>query len=101
MFITHFNEVMYRTPDPTRPGKTTFAKRMEKSGTNVIVHEGVTYEADDEGWFDVPESVGIFFSSRPGWRTPAQVDSEVSAGLVAVNDSPVSAKPKVAARPKR
>lgn len=86
MFIKHFREVRYRVPDPTRPGHTVFDVRMDASGTEKIAHAGREYTADD-GWFDVPDEVGQFFVSRPGWCTPEMVDEEIVAGRIRADDS--------------
>ncbi len=91
MLIKHFAERHFRSRDPLRPGQWIVDKRMVPSLTSAIVHEGEQYDAAATGWFDVPEPVGNFFLSRPGWRTPAQVDEEVAAGVIEENDSPVSA----------
>lgn len=87
MFIKHFREVTYRVPDPQRPGHTAFDRRMDAAGTHAISHNGKQYTADNDGWFDVPDEVGQFFISRPGWCSPEMVDEEVVAGRIRADDS--------------
>lgn len=82
MFIKHFREVQYRVPDPMRPGHSAFERRMDAAGTHAFVHNGKTYTADSDGWFDVPEDVAAFFLTRPGWCSPEMVDEEIVAGRI-------------------
>lgn len=82
MFIKHFREVTYRVPDPMRPGHSAFDRRMDASGAHRLNHEGKSYEADSDGWFDVPDEVGRFFIGRPGWCSPEMVDEEIVAGRI-------------------
>lgn len=83
MLIKHYRQVRFRVADPIRPGRTVFDERLDPSGTHQISHRGAIYDADAEGWFDVPEEVGNFLISFPGWRTPEQVHEEVVAGRIA------------------
>ncbi len=94
MQLAHFREINYRVSDPLRPGQYTMARRIEKSGTECISHEGHTYEADQWGWFDLPDHVGKFWHSRPGWMTPQEVDIEHWAGTIEENDAPVARERK-------
>lgn len=89
MYIKHFREVNFRVPDPMRPGHSAFDRRLDWSKTHSITHEGKTYDADSDGWFDVPTEVGVFFvgdgdrnSGKPGWCTPEMVDEELVAGRI-------------------
>lgn len=82
MFIKHYKEVQIRVPDPLHPGQRVFDTRMDWSGTHAINHEGKTYEADPDGWFDVPDNVAAHLLGFPGWRTPDQVDEERSSGII-------------------
>lgn len=100
MLIKHFRDVQVRMRDPLRPNQWVLSRRLESDGTSALSHEGEGYSANKQGWFDVPEHVGRFFLSRPGWRTPAQVDEAVMAGELEANDSPASA-PKPAAPPRK
>lgn len=82
-----------------RPGRTVFDERLDGDGSTTIAHQGKTYSADPEGWFDVPPEVGAYFCAFPGWRTPEQIDEEVVAGRIKVNEAdklpvPVVAKPR-------
>jgi hypothetical protein len=81
-FIKHYREVQYRVPDPVRPGHTVFDRRMDSSKTHAISHNGKEYEADPDGWFDVPDEVAAYFLTRPGWCSPEMVDEEVVAGRI-------------------
>lgn len=87
MFIKHFREVTYRVPDPMRPGHSAFDRRMDASGAHQILHNGKEYQADNDGWFDVPDEVGAYFVGRPGWCTPEMVDEEKVAGRIRRDDA--------------
>ena len=102
MLLKHYTESRYAVPDPLRPGFKAYERRLEASGTHKMVHDGVEYQADEYGWFDLPEEVGRFWHSRPGWKIPAEVDDEVAFGLLSHNDSPASGTrgPAVASAPK-
>ena len=58
MLIKHYTEVLYRVADPLRPGRTTNTGRLVASGATAHSAAGTTFEADEDGWFDVPEDVG-------------------------------------------
>lgn len=81
-FVKHYREVQYRVPDPQRPGHTVFDRRMDASGAETIVHDGQTYKADEDGWFDVPPDVAAHLLQFPGWCSPEMVDEEVVAGRI-------------------
>lgn len=87
MYLKHFRTVRFRVADPMRPGRSVFDERLDGSGTHSVVHDGHTYEADDSGWFDLPDHVGAHFARYPGWRTPEQVDEEVVAGRIKADPS--------------
>lgn len=40
---------------------------VKRSDTSVISFDGVEYEVDDDGTFDVPDEVAAFFIGTPGW----------------------------------
>ena len=98
MELAHFREIHFRMPDPLRPGQYTMGRRIEKSGMQAISHEGVTYEADDYGWFDLPDHVANYWHSRPGWLSPNEVEEEQRLGAVASNDAPVVRKPRATSK---
>jgi hypothetical protein len=86
-YIKHFREVRFRVPDPTRPGHSVFDLRMDGSKTHAITHNGVAYEADSDGWFDLPPDVAAHFLGFPGWCSPEMVDEEVVAGRIRADAS--------------
>lgn len=90
MLIKHFREAKFRTRDPLHPGQFVLDRRLEPANTTHISHGDREFVANKQGWFDVPEEVGNFWLSRPGWRTPQQVDEAVIAGEIDENDSPLS-----------
>ena len=56
---------------------------VKQSDTHAIVHEGVQYDRDENGNFEVPEEVGQFYINRvDGWHEgpspfPAQIEDVV------------------------
>jgi hypothetical protein len=87
MYLKQMKTVPVRVSDPLRPGKRTFEDRMIATGATAIVHEGVQYDADEDGWIEVPEAVGAHmqqFRSPEGakWYTPTQIDEEYRVGRV-------------------
>lgn len=87
MYIKHFREVTYRVPDPMRPGHNAFDRRMDASGTYSLTHDGKTYNADSDGWIEVPDEVGRRMINFPGWCSPEMVDEEIVAGRIRRNDA--------------
>lgn len=42
--------------------------------TSALSHEGVTYEPDAKGRFEVPNEVGLWLATRPGWSVSEDTD---------------------------
>lgn len=92
MHIKQFREHKVRVPDPLRPGKRTFEDRLIPAGAGGIGHDGQSYKADEDGWFDVPPEVGeimlkrVHRDPRTGsttrFYTPEQVDEQVRLGAM-------------------
>lgn len=58
MFIKQFRSAWARVPDPLRPGKRALEERLVPTGAHSISHDAASYDADEDGWFDVPDAVG-------------------------------------------
>jgi hypothetical protein len=63
---------------------------FHEAGATSTEHDGVTYEADENGILDVPQDVGELFVRRPGWHevgwTPELTPEELVAAEVAEKD---------------
>lgn len=90
MQIKHYRVVRFRVRDPLHPGQFSLDRKLEHSGTDTLVDNGVTYQADEAGWFDLPDDVAARIARFPGWRTSEQVDEAVAAGEIRDNDSPLT-----------
>lgn len=101
MHIKHFTMTPQRVPDPMRPGKSATIGRLTDSGNSSLSHQGVNYEPDENGWFEVPLEVGTelckFRVKGSGFYTPGEVVDQVRLGAMENADAPVPPKPKVAA----
>ena len=94
MFIKMFREQQVRVADPLRPNRRIFETRFSPTGA----HDHAGYTADNEGWIEVPEEVGIEaikYRGSKGERffTPDQVDEEVVAGKIKDDDVEAVVKP--------
>ena len=97
MFIKQFRSSWVRVPDPLRPGKRTDEERLLPTGASSISHDGKTYEAGEDGWFEVPAHVGAHLLSflHPGserFCTPAEVDETPAAAVAAPAAAPAVAQ---------
>ena len=87
MFIKQFREQQVRVQDPLRPGRRIFETRLNPTNCHTVNHEGEEYEADGDGWLEVPFEAGEALRSFRGPRgekfyTPEEVDEEVVAGRI-------------------
>ena len=85
MQIKQYIEKQVKVRDPMRPGRFGSETRMYATGCDRITDQGVDYDADDNGYIEVPESVGnLLHKSRGGkgerWYTPQEVFEEISIG---------------------
>lgn len=86
MLVKHYTEVSYRVADPLRPGRTTNTGRLVPSGAYAHSDpEGGSFQADAEGWFDVPEDVGrrmcrIRTGGRSGFYGEGEVEEHRRIG---------------------
>lgn len=88
MFIKQFRARYTRVPDPLRPGKRVLEERLFAAGTTSLVDGGSTYQADDDGWIEVPDDLGarlvaFRFPGGERWHTPWEVDEQVRMGAMA------------------
>jgi hypothetical protein len=70
-----------REIDPARGIVARREQVIRKGGATRIAHEGVTYEIDPDGSFDVPEEVAAVLVGKPGWYEgpnpfPAEVEAQ-------------------------
>ena len=91
MFIKQYREQMVRVADPLRPGKRIFEVRLVPAGGSGIKHKGTFFEADDDGWTDVPDEVGNFLRKFRGpkgekFYTPDEVGEEVAVGRIKADE---------------
>lgn len=91
MYIKMFKEQQVRVQDPLRPGRRIFETRLNPSGGSGLSHEGGKYEADEDGWIEVPEEVGQALTKFRGQKgekfyTPDEVNEEVVAGRIKEDD---------------
>jgi len=105
MFIKQFRHRQVRVPDPLRPSKRVFEDRLIPAGGGSIEHEGVKYEADEDGWVDVPQDLGVHLRSfrAPGgerWYAPEEVDEQVRLGIVDADPADALPKPRTKATAK-
>jgi hypothetical protein len=105
MFIKQFREQDVRIADPLRPGRRIFETRLNSNNNHSYVHDNVEYLADDEGWIEVPDEVGVLAKRFRGTRgeryfTPDEVDEEVVAGRIKPEEveEPVEKPRKVPAK---
>lgn len=96
MFIKQFRSAWARVPDPLRPGKRALEERLVPTGAHAISHDGQSFEADADGWFDVPDHVGAQLvnfrhpdSSR--FYQPHEVSEDVREALPPGTPVPVDA----------
>lgn len=87
MQLKQFKERQVRVRDPIRPGRFGVETRFYAGGAHAIAHSSGTYEADDEGWIEVPPEVAaeIRKSRGPGgerWYAPEEVLEEVGLGRI-------------------
>ena len=87
MYLKQFRTVSVRVPDPLRPGRRTFEDRLIPTGCHSVSHEGVTYSADEDDWFEFPPEVGteLLKYRHPGgekFYSPADVDEQVRLGAL-------------------
>jgi hypothetical protein len=97
MFIKQFRSHQVRVPDPLRPGKRVFEDRLIPSGAAAVSLEGRVYEADDDGWIEVPHELGAHLLSmrHPGGErffTPHEVDEQVRLGAVDTDSGDLPAR---------
>lgn len=97
--IKHFNERNFRMKDPNNPAKHILGKQLVPSGTAVVAHEGIQYESDAEGWFEVPAEVEAFLCRFPGWKNEAEVSEEILAGFMEAEHALPSPKERAAMPP--
>lgn len=80
MYIKHYTAVPQRVPDPLKPNRTVLLKQMTPSGAHTISDGGKVYRADDNGWFDVPEDVGVrlskYHQNGGGFLVPGAVPED-------------------------
>lgn len=105
MHIKQFRTVYVRVPDPLRPGKRAQEERLYPTGAVSLSHGGVAFDADEDGWFDVPAEVAedMLKFRHPGgekFYTPADVDEQVRLGALDETGgvAPVEIPPKPAAK---
>jgi hypothetical protein len=53
--------------DPQRGTVREASESLVRSDVDRIVHNGVTYEVDGDGNFDVPSDVAEFYTRQPDW----------------------------------
>lgn len=92
MFIKQFRSTWVRVPDPMRPGRRALEERLVPTGTTALSHPSGEYEADRDGWIEVPHDVGVqlcAFASRDPhggavtrFYTPAEVNEQVRLGAL-------------------
>jgi hypothetical protein len=97
-FIKKFRTVQVRVPDPLHPGKRVFEDRMFDAGCTGLTFEGAVYEADEDGWFDVPPEVAEHYlrHRHPGgekFYSPEEVDEQVRLGSMAEERALPAEKP--------
>lgn len=85
MFVKQFRSTWVRVPDPLHPGKRALEERLTPTGATSISHPSGQFQADDDGWFEVPADVASELLGRrhPGgerFYTPAEVNEEVRLG---------------------
>jgi hypothetical protein len=100
MYLKHFRTVLVRVPDPLRPGKRAFEERQMACGTTSVTFKDENFEAEDDGWVDVPTECGehlhgLVYPNGERWLTPAEVGELVTVGAATeeVERTP-KAKPK-------
>ena len=109
MHIKHFTSVAQVVPHPMRPGERVKIFRLVDAHCASLTHEGVHYEPDAKGWFNVPEEVGQrlcrYRANRSGFYHVGEVADAVRMGSIEEFDQPVEATANVRsteeARPKR
>jgi hypothetical protein len=87
MFIKQFREQQVRVQDPLRPGRRIFETRLNPTHCHTVNHGSEEYEADDDGWIELPSDAGEALRRFRGPRgekfyTPEEVDEEVVAGRI-------------------
>lgn len=83
-------QVLQHEVDPIRGHIAKRVPVLKPGKTTQIVHDGETYERDDDGTFTLDNSVAEFFLNQPGWFAgPAPIPPE--------EEKPAAA-PKSAAR---
>ena len=87
MYLKQFRTVQVRVPDPMKPSRKTFEDRLIPTGGTQISHGGKIYDADEEGWFDLPFDAAnhlASFRSPNGEKfySPEQVDEQVRIGAL-------------------
>lgn len=61
-------------------------------GAERVVHEGVTYQSEGDGLFEVPEPVGLHLTGFPDWLTEWQaLDRRTAADQAHASDPAVLA----------
>lgn len=91
MYVKMFREQLMRVVDPLHPGKRIFETRLRPTGAHGTSHGGVQYDADETGWFEVPDEVGDAlkrFRGPKGERffDPNDIEEEVAMGRLADSD---------------
>lgn len=103
MHIKHFTMFLQRVPNPMHPNRPVSQGKLAASGTTSLSHDGVTYEPDENGWFDVPHEVGVelckFRVSGSGFFQPHEVADAVRLGSLDEPDVPAEQKPKAEKKP--
>jgi len=90
MYIKMFREKEIRVQDPLRPGKYVFETRFIPTGASSTSHGGANYEADADGWIEVPAEAGELLTNFRGPKgerffTPEEVNEEVGLGRVSAD----------------
>lgn len=49
------------------------------TGTHTVTHDGVTYEAGEDGIFEVPEHVGLELTDFANWLPEYEADAQAAA----------------------
>lgn len=100
MYLKLIHTVLVRVPDPLRPGKRVFEERPMPAGTTSVTWQGKSFEAEEDGWIDLPDACfehlrSVRYPNGDRWMTPSELGELVAVGAATedVERTP-KAKPK-------
>jgi len=104
-YVKMFREQLMRVVDPLHPGKRIFETRLRPTGAHGVSHQNIQYDADESGWFEVPDEVAVELKTFRGpkgerYFDPNDVEEEVAMGRLADSDEMPNLSAPVAVVPK-